>query len=59
MNQPKYLLEGKPYIPSANTNIRETFDRIRRELVSQKPLVEPSLPLGGFVLSAQWFEIED
>ena len=58
MNQPKYLLEGKPYTPSALTNIRETFDRIRQEIDNQKPLVATLNP-EGFVLSAQWFEIED
>jgi|APCry1669191515_1035360.scaffolds.fasta_scaffold79756_1 hypothetical protein len=58
MNQPKYLLEGKPYTPSALTNIRETFDRIRQEIENQKPLVATLNP-EGFVLSAQWFEIED
>jgi len=58
MNQPKYLLEGKFYTPSALTNIRETFDRIRQEIENQKPLVATLNP-EGFVLSAQWFEIED
>jgi len=58
MNQPKYLLQGKPYIPASQTDIRETFNRIRQELLNQKPLV-PTLAPDGFVLSSQWFEIED
>lgn len=59
------------YINAASTDIRETFRRIKsgqnkennKPLVPQwgqsleKPLVEPSLPVGGFVLSAEWFEI--
>lgn len=49
------------YVPSARTDIRDTFRRARESLGGQdnnKPLVEPSLPLGGFVLSAEWFEME-
>ena len=60
------------YVSSAKTDIRETFRRFstpqnqnnNKPLVAQggnsldKPLV-PSLIPEGFVLSAQWFEIED
>ena len=56
MNQPKYLLDGKPYTPAAHTNIRETFDKIRREL---KEKMQPILIPESFVLSAEWFQIED
>jgi hypothetical protein len=47
------------YIPSAKTDIRETFRRFQPPKVQdlKEPLVEPNLPLGGFVLSAEWFEI--
>jgi hypothetical protein len=47
------------YIPSAKTDIRETFTRFQPPKVQdlKEPLVEPNLPLGGFVLSAEWFEI--
>jgi len=58
MNKPIYLLDGKPYIPAAHTNIRETFDRVRQELLKQKPLV-PILAPDGFVVSSQWFQMED
>ena len=47
------------YVPSAKTDIRETFRRARGELEKSKPLVEPTLNPGGFVLSADWFQIED
>jgi len=52
------------YIPAAQTDIRETFKRIREQLSNHnsspknqennKPLV---LNPGGFVLPAEWFEI--
>jgi len=58
LNKPIYLLEGKPYVPAAKTDIRETFNRIRQELLNQKPLV-PILAPDGFVLSAEWFQMED
>jgi len=45
------------YTSAAKTDIRETFRRFTTENQKiSKPLVEPSLPLGGFVLSAEWFE---
>ena len=44
------------YVPSAKTDIRETFRRAREQMQKEK---EPSLIPDGFVLSAQWFEIED
>lgn len=31
MKPEQSLLQGKPYVNSANTNIAKTFDRIRRE----------------------------
>ena len=50
------------YVPSAKTDIRETFRQARSEMVKKKylpkPLVKPTLPPGGFVLSADWFEME-
>lgn len=60
------------YIPSSKTDISRTFARARKELknstaiqdnnkplVSQnQPLVSPVLNPGGFVLSADWFEME-
>lgn len=51
------------YISAANTDIRDTFRRAKIELNSttrgqdnNKPLV---LNPEGFVLSADWFQIED
>jgi hypothetical protein len=44
------------YVPSASTDIRETFKRFTQNQDKNKPLVEPILPLGGFVLSAEWME---
>jgi len=61
MNKPNILDFSFKYTPSAKTDISKTFARIRKELKNQdnnKPLV-PSLIPEGFVLSAQWFEIED
>ena len=48
------------YVSSAKTDIRETFRRFSspKNQEINKPLV-PSLIPEGFVLSAQWFEIED
>jgi len=52
------------YIPSTKTDISKTFARIKRELnrpqnqESKEPLVGPTLNPGGFVLSAEWFEME-
>jgi hypothetical protein len=47
------------YVSSAKTDIRDTFRRFQPPKVQdlKEPLVEPSLPLGGFVLSADWFEV--
>ena len=47
------------YVPSAKTDIRDTFRRFQPPNVQdlKEPLVEPNLPLGGFVLSADWFEV--
>ena len=42
------------YVPSAKTDISETFRRAREQLEKQK---EPSLIPEGFVLPVQWFEI--
>lgn len=48
------------YVPAAKTDIRDTFRRFStpKNQDNKKPLV-PSLIPEGFVLSAQWFEIED
>lgn len=61
------------YTNSAKTDIRDTFRRARESLGGQdknkplvpqggislnKPLVSPTLNPGGFVLSAEWFEME-
>ena len=48
------------YVSAAKTDIRETFRRFGtpKNQDNNKPLV-PSLIPEGFVLSAQWFEIED
>ena len=49
------------YTPSAKTDISKTFARIRKELKNQdskEPIVALSLPQNGFVLSAQWFDLE-
>ena len=70
--RPNILDPNFKYTPSAKTDINRTFARIRRELknsttnqdnnkplVSQnQPLVSPTLNPGGFVLSAEWFEME-
>ena len=47
------------YIPSAKTDIRETFRRFAtpKNQDNNKPLV-PSLIPEGFVLSAEWFEMD-
>lgn len=63
------------YIPSAKTDIRETFKRIQKELKTapkgqdkNKPLVAPKnnnldkplvLNPDGFVLPVEWFTLED
>jgi hypothetical protein len=47
------------YTKSAQTDIRETFRRFATQNQdNNKPLVEPILNPGGFVLSAEWFEME-
>jgi hypothetical protein len=48
------------YVSAAKTDIRDTFRKVRESLGGQdknKPLV-PTLNPGGFVLSAEWFEME-
>ena len=45
------------YVSAAKTDIRETFRRFATQnQESNKPLV-PTLNPGGFVLSAEWFEL--
>lgn len=47
------------YTSAAKTDIRETFRKFSSSnQESKEPIVAPSLPLNGFVLSAQWFEME-
>lgn len=61
MNKPNILDNSFKYTPSAKTDISKTFARIRRELKNQElkePIVAPSLNPNGFVLSAQWFEMD-
>jgi hypothetical protein len=72
----KYILNPSfKYIPSASTDIRDTFRRARIQLNStaknqdnNKPLVGPQnnnldkplvLNPGAFVLPVEWFNIED
>jgi hypothetical protein len=46
------------YVPSAKTDIRETFRRFATQnQENNKPLVATLNP-GSFVLSAEWFEME-
>ena len=46
------------YVPSAKTDIRETFRRFAtKNQENNKPLVLNLNP-NGFVLSAEWFEME-
>ena len=46
------------YVSSAKTDIRETFRRFSTQNQdNNKPLV-PSLIPDGFVLSAEWFEMD-
>lgn len=65
MNKPNILDSSFKYTPSTKTDISKTFARIKRELKisgtnqeSKEPLVSPSLNPNGFVLSAEWFEME-
>lgn len=53
------------YTPSSKTDISKTFAKAKKELKisvpnqeSKEPLVSPSLNSNGFVLSADWFEME-
>ena len=47
------------YVSAAKTDIRDTFRRFStpKNQDNNKPLV-PILPQNGFVLSAEWFEME-
>ena len=51
------------YTHSSKTDISKTFAKARKEIRGGqdklKPLVVPTLNPGGFVLSADWFQIED
>lgn len=66
MNKPNILDPNFKYTPSSKTDITKTFARIKKELKistknqdSREPLVKnPTLNPGGFVLSAEWFEME-
>lgn len=62
MNKPLSILDPSfKYTPSSKTDITKTFARIRREIKNQEtkePIVPLSLNPNGFVLSAQWFEME-
>ena len=62
MTKPTSILDPRfKYTPSSKTDITKTFARIKKEIRGGqdkiKPLVEPTLNLGGFVLSAEWFEV--
>jgi hypothetical protein len=47
------------YTNAAKTDIRDTFRRFTAQNQDKnRPLVSPSLNPGGFVLSAEWFEME-
>jgi len=47
------------YVSSAKTDIRETFRKFSQSNQdSKEPLVTPVLNPNGFVLSADWFEME-
>lgn len=66
MNKPLSILDSSfKYTPSSKTDITKTFARIRKELKnsttnqdSKEPLVSPTLNPNGFVLSADWFQME-
>ena len=62
MNKPLSILDPSfKYTPSSKTDITKTFARIRKEIKNQEtkePIVPLSLNPNGFVLSAQWFEME-
>jgi hypothetical protein len=62
MTKPTSILDPRfKYTPSSKTDISRTFARVKKEIRggqdNQKPLVEPTLQLGAFVLSAEWFEV--
>jgi hypothetical protein len=42
------------YVPSAKTDIRDTFRRAREQLQREK---EPTLQSGSFVLPVEWFQL--
>jgi hypothetical protein len=47
------------YVSAAKTDIRETFRKFSApNQESKEPLVTPTLLPNGFVLSAQWLELE-
>jgi hypothetical protein len=47
------------YVSAAKTDIRDTFRKFSASNQNSKePLVTPVLNPNGFVLSAQWFEME-
>jgi len=48
------------YVPSAKTDIRETFRRFNSSggQDNKKPLVSLPLIADGFVLPVEWFEME-
>jgi hypothetical protein len=47
------------YVSAAKTDIRETFRRFSspQSQDTNKPLVEPTLNLEGFVLPVEWFQV--
>jgi len=47
------------YVSAAKTDIRETFRRFSttQNQENNKPLVEPTLNLEGFVLPVEWFQV--
>jgi len=49
------------YTPAAKTDIRDTFRRFStpKNQDNNKPLVEPTLNLEGFVLPVEWFQVLD
>jgi hypothetical protein len=51
------------YTHSSKTDISKTFAKARKEIRGgqdkNKPLVEPNLSPNGFVLSEEWFQVED
>lgn len=41
----KTLLTGKPYVPAVETDLKKTFQRIRKEMKEAKPKEEPKSSL--------------